>query len=552
MLLSVFLAYAADAVLNITYGLPGHRPDIDWYHPLIAFPAYKQRQIGPDHVGMLFFDSENEPTAGLDMGDEEIADAIIRLKSDDAKLDDDDRMRIKVTRPSGADLFDLSYGSVILGETLSEITMLLPTKYVYGLGGHDFSFGVQEAAQFKSKTLYNMEHVAKEGGQNSLPVFVAMDSERNYFGVHLETDRPLTIEVLPGINVTKREFKPLVAFRSMGGHMLFHLFSGPTPHDVTRQISNHLGRLQKMPPLWAMGYHVCRNTPDRQSFETSVANMTDLAIPFDSDCLDEMLFPTAFTHDDKNFPFPADDSQLLYDLGKVMVPSQHVQVDTADAADHTFFIKAQVAEDGNFEGVFNGKNVTLPDFTDPNVSAWWSSSLADMAALLAPGLGRTPGLAGLTFAHNSPFVKLNYNPCNLSSTTYIPTDIASVIGSNTICPNAVHYGEIDHLSLHNSYPQRQLQATMDAVRDESLPIETFLFTKHYGVGVAGIGGVYGSDFAPTWDNMRKSLKEVLDLGMSGFPLVSMTACGVEAYQLLNTTESLDDLCLRWYQVYRSE
>ena len=95
---------------------------------------------------------------------------------------------------TGAELFDMSYGPVILGDSLSELTMLLPKKYVYGLGGHAFSFGERNGSAFVKKTMFNMEDVTMEGRQSSVPVFMAMDSERNFFGVHVEAERPLTIQ----------------------------------------------------------------------------------------------------------------------------------------------------------------------------------------------------------------------------------------------------------------------------------------------------------------------------------------------------------------------
>ena len=95
---------------------------------------------------------------------------------------------------TGAELFDMSYGPVILGDSLSELTMLLPKKYVYGLGGHAFSFGQRNGSAFVKKTMFNMEDVTMEGRQSAVPVFMAMDSERNFFGVHVEAERPLTIQ----------------------------------------------------------------------------------------------------------------------------------------------------------------------------------------------------------------------------------------------------------------------------------------------------------------------------------------------------------------------
>ena len=103
-------------------------------------------------------------------------------------------MYMRAHTSTGAELFDMSYGPVILGDSLSELTMLLPKKYVYGLGGHAFSFGERNGSAFVKKTMFNMEDVTMEGRQSAVPVFMAMDSERNFFGVHVEAERPLTIQ----------------------------------------------------------------------------------------------------------------------------------------------------------------------------------------------------------------------------------------------------------------------------------------------------------------------------------------------------------------------
>ena len=255
--------------LKIAYTNKSDWP-VEWSHSLYAKPAYKQRQIAASHAGLLFYDSEDND--GVDIGDDtDIAEIDVRLRNADPEDGGDgvadQRMRLRVNRKSpaaapaqsGALLFDMSYGSVVLGDTLSELTMLLPKKYVYGLGGHAFSFGERIGSAFVRKTMYDMEHITMEGRQSAVPVFMAMDSERNFFGVHVESERPLTIQVLPGIKTTAEEFEPLVVLRSMGGHMLVHVFAGPTPREVVQQISEHLGRLERYillkcplasPPKW--------------------------------------------------------------------------------------------------------------------------------------------------------------------------------------------------------------------------------------------------------------------------------------------------------------
>ena len=258
---SVTPASSADLTLTVAYTSESDW-SVEWGHSLYASPAYRQRQIGPNHAGLLFFDGDNDPSE-VEMGDDtNITEIDVRLRNDnDADVEGvpDERMRLRVTRKKGsssgaAELFDMSYGSVVLGDSLSELTMLLPKKYVYGLGGHGFSFGERNGSAFVKKTAYNMEHLTKEGHQSAVPVFLAMDSERNFFGVHIESERPLTIQVLPGLQTTSAEFEPLLALRSMGGFMLVHVFPGPSPRDVVTQGPDSIGKKNIMKNI--MKYHV--------------------------------------------------------------------------------------------------------------------------------------------------------------------------------------------------------------------------------------------------------------------------------------------------------
>ena len=45
--------------------------------------------------------------------------------------------------------------------------------------------------------------------------------------------------------------------------------------------------------------------------------------------------------------------------------------------------------------------------------------------------------------------------CSFTGITYIPEDIKSVFGLDTVCPEAVHSNGKSHLTMHNSYPGHQ-------------------------------------------------------------------------------------------------
>ena len=63
----------------------------------------------------------------------------------------DDRLAVRIKRDVNATLplIDMSYGSVILSDTYSELSLLLPTDRVYGQGGGALSFrSAQDPANY--------------------------------------------------------------------------------------------------------------------------------------------------------------------------------------------------------------------------------------------------------------------------------------------------------------------------------------------------------------------------------------------------------------------
>jgi alpha-glucosidase (family GH31 glycosyl hydrolase) len=57
---------------------------------------------------------------------------------------------------------------------------------------------------------------------------------------------------------------------------------------------------------------------------------------------------------------------------------------------------------------------------------------------------------------------------------------------------------------------------------------------------------YNSNYSTDWKELQRNLKEVLELSISGIPLVSVAACGTIV--TTNDTEFLEELCTRWYQM----
>lgn len=105
-----------------------------------------------------------------------------------------------------------------------------------------------------------------------------------------------------------------------------------------------------------MGYHVCSNTGTDKAFNENLEKMETYNIPFDSDCIDEQLVPTAFdiVSDPEAIDIEGSLSKLR-DMSKKFVLHHPVQVDIESSAYESgqgLFIRNSTG-DGDFVGVFH-------------------------------------------------------------------------------------------------------------------------------------------------------------------------------------------------------
>jgi hypothetical protein len=90
------------------------------------------------HVGILLYDDDDRPN--VDLGENtNLTDTDFSFRTSG-----DDRISLQLSRkgssPEKRKLVDASYGSVFVTKKYSEISLLLPSGIVYGLGGHPISF----------------------------------------------------------------------------------------------------------------------------------------------------------------------------------------------------------------------------------------------------------------------------------------------------------------------------------------------------------------------------------------------------------------------------
>jgi alpha-glucosidase (family GH31 glycosyl hydrolase) len=70
-------------------------------------------------------------------------------------------------------------------------------------------------------------------------------------------------------------------YRTTGGILDFFFFAGPSPLDVTRDLSSTLG-FPALPPYWGLGFHLCRwGYKDINETAAVVAAMRNAQLPHD-------------------------------------------------------------------------------------------------------------------------------------------------------------------------------------------------------------------------------------------------------------------------------
>ena len=88
----------------------------------------------------MFYSGEQKPD--IDLGnDASVANVSVTVRASG----DDQRVQLVMkrkptTRKASDNVFDASYGSVIVADKYSEISLMLPTAVIYGLSGHPISF----------------------------------------------------------------------------------------------------------------------------------------------------------------------------------------------------------------------------------------------------------------------------------------------------------------------------------------------------------------------------------------------------------------------------
>jgi alpha-glucosidase len=302
-------------------------------------------------------------------------------------------------------------------------------------------------------------------------------------------------------------------FGALNGPIDYYLLYGPEPRQVVTGWAWLTGPTP-LPPLWALGFQQSRYTyfPEAQLREIATRLRKD-RIPSDVLWLD-----IDFQHE--NWPFTVNEKAfpnfkgMVKDLADehfklVVITDLHVAkqpnvgyapYDSGIAGDH--FVKNP---DGS---IYVGKvwpgPAVFPDFTQAQTRQWWGGLFKDFIK---------DGVAGFWNDMNEPAVFDGPGKT-------MPDDI-----QHRIDEPGFRKRTATHLEIHDVFGMQNARATEEgelALRPNERP---FVMTRATYAGGQRYATTWTGDNSSTWNHLRMTIPQLVNLGLSGFSLAGADVGG---------------------------
>jgi alpha-glucosidase len=326
-----------------------------------------------------------------------------------------------------------------------------------------------------------------------------------------------------------REVPGQYSFGAPDGPVDYYLMYGPDPKHVIETYAWLTGPTP-LPPLWSLGFQQSRYSYYPESRVVEIADRLRADhIPADALYLD-------IDYQDHNRPFTVDTakfphfSQMIHELAQkefhvVAITDLHIAklpnanyapYDTGAAGDN--FVKNS---DGTvYTGVVWPGPSVFPDFTRQVTRQWWGTLYKQFL---------DDGIAGFWNDMNEPAI------FNVPTKT-MPDDI-----QHRISEPGLQERTASHLEIHNIYGMENSRATYDgllALRPNERP---FVLTRASYAGGQRYAATWSGDNSSTWNHLRMTVPQLINLGLSGFALSGADVGGFAG-------SPSPDLLTRWLQL----
>jgi alpha-glucosidase len=303
-----------------------------------------------------------------------------------------------------------------------------------------------------------------------------------------------------------KEIPNQYSFGAQNGPVDYYLMYGPDPKQVVEDYAWLTGPTP-LPPLWTLGFQQSRYSYGTQARVMEIADRLRADhIPADAIYLDidYQKNNRPFTVDPDKFPHFAQMIQDLAhkDLHVVAITDLHIAklpnsgyapYDSGTAGDH--FVKNP---DGSvYTGVVWPGPSVFPDFTQQPARAWWGTLYKDFVS---------QGVAGFWNDMNEPAV-FTY------PTKTMPDDVQHRIDEPGFLPRTAN-----HLEIHNVYGMENSRATYDGLLALNPNQRPFVLTRASYAGGQRYAATWTGDNSSTWNHLRMTVPQLINLGLSGFVL----------------------------------
>lgn len=446
--------------------------------------------------------------------------------------------RLSVIRKStNTLLFDTDLKKLIFADKFIQISSILDSPFVYGLGEHYDTF-LKYANAYKVYSFYHTDRLPLPSGTRSygsFPFYVNLDSpnQSHAHGVYLRNSNAMDIILQPDSTIT---------FRTIGGILDFIFFDGPTPNDVIVEYQNTVG-LPDLPPVWSLGFHLCRYDylSSERTIEVNRRNR-EAGVPVEVQWndIDYMDRHNDFTYD-----------HVKYATLPKFIESLH-----KDELHYMLLFDPGVSQESNYRpyelgaemGIFvrNATNQTLvgkvwndsgrtvfPDFSNPKSHEYWRIMFQEFHKDI-----QYDG-AWLDMNDISSFVNGSLDGCPqndpVENPVYLPGGY--FLQKNTLCLSAKHMAGLEY-DVHNLYSFYETIASHKALLATRPNRRSLIISRSTTVGQGKYGGHWNGDLEATWDYMKWTIPSLIEHSMYGYSMMGADICGFVG----NTTV---ELCARW-------
>jgi len=460
-------------------------------------------------------------------------------------------------------IFSTKETDFFFADNYGEFNASIPTNNFFGLGERTTTFKLKSGIYtLYNKDLYGEIEDGKGQGKNrygSHPMYLMREKSGNYHITYLRNSFPMDVilnfqESNTRKNLHNKNIKKstngnnLITYKVVGGVFDFSIFIGDeNPETVVKKYHNFLGGYS-MPPFWAMGFHQCRwGYKNLRMIQEVLEGYKNNNLPLDTIWMDidYMNDYQPFTVDESRYNLETF-NKTLSDFKKkfVMIIEPTIGLKNPDfdllnkGMENNLFIKNSK---GNnlINRVWPGRSHFV-DYFNPNSTDFWNSALKNLKTKL--------NFAGIWLDMNEIAAfeagQVDMDSYKISCDDpkkypYFPGN--KVFETATICPNAKHFEEYEHIQVHNYYPNMQAKRTYEYLEKQDPDSFPFILTRANGPGIGKFAAHWSGDNYGTNEFLKFSITEVINFNLFGAPMTGADICGF-GY------DTPEYLCARWYQM----